>query len=388
MGRFLKCIQIGAQYLGLFIVIILLLTTSTLQGRAFVKSALFIPQVLPDIPVKPLEYVTKTPIREKITFPTLGGHKASADLYLPKGENSHPAVVFFMGVVPPDRDESRIVALAEGLARTGMVVMIPWLETQHQNRIVEKDIDSLVDAFIYLETHPRVKFGAIGMGGICTGASMSIVASQDLRINDRVSFVNSFAGYYDAADFVVAAAAKTRFDKVSSTSWSPNALTRNLITTHIVDGTSGRDHIILKKILKTGEWSQQDSDDLSSSGRAVLTLISDPNLSAAREAIISLNSRTTQFLQNISPSTKIGNLKAEVLLMHDSSDKLVPPEESRRFAKAMESNGRRVYHTEFSLFQRAVQVHMDDSTGLDTLEFLKQAGKLYLHMYNVMRLSE
>ena len=388
MGRFLKCIQIGAQYLGLFMVIILLLTTSTLQGRAFVKSALFIPQVLPDIPVRPLEYVTKTPIREKITFPTLGGHKASADLYLPKGENSHPAVVFFMGVVPPDRDESRIVALAEGLARTGMVVMIPWLETQHQNRIVEKDIDSLVDAFIYLETHPRVKFGAIGMGGICTGASMSIVASQDLRINDRVSFVNSFAGYYDAADFVVAAAAKTRFDKVSSTSWSPNALTRNLITTHIVDGTSGRDHIILKKILKTGEWSQQDSDDLSSSGRAVLTLISDPNLSAAREAIISLNSRTTQFLQNISPSTKIGNLKAEVLLMHDSSDKLVPPEESRRFAKAMESNGRRVYHTEFSLFQRAVQVHMDDSTGLDTLEFLKQAGKLYLHMYNVMRLSE
>ena len=145
--------------MGLFMVTILLLATSTLQGRAFVKSALFIPQVLPDIPIRPLEYVTKTPIREKITFTTLDADKASADLYLPKGENSHPAVVFFMGVVPPDRDESRIVALAEGLALTGMVVMIPWLETQHQNRIVEKDIESLVDAFIYLENHPRVKLG-------------------------------------------------------------------------------------------------------------------------------------------------------------------------------------------------------------------------------------
>ena len=388
MGSFLKCIQIGAQYSGLFVVVILLLATSTLQGRAFVKSALFIPQVLPDIPVRPLEYVTKSPIREKIKFPTLGGDKASADLYLPNGDNSHPAVVFFMGVVPPDRDESRIVALAEGLARTGMVVMIPWLETQHQNRIVEKDINSLVDAFVYLENHPRVKLGEVGMGGICTGASMAIVASQDLRINDRVSFVNSFAGYYDAADFVVAAAAKTRFDEVSSTRWNADALTRNLITTHIVEGTFDRDRVILNRILTTGEWTQQDSDDLSSSGRAVLTLISGPNLSDAREAIISLNSRTTQFLENISPSTKIGNLKAEVLLMHDSSDKLVPPEESRRFAKAMESSGRRVYHTEFSLFQRAVQVHMDDSTGLNTIEFLKQAWKLYLHMYNVMRLSE
>ena len=374
--------------MGLFMVTILLLTASTLQGRAFVKSALFIPQVLPDIPVRPLEYVTKPPIREKITFTTLDADKASADLYLPKGENSHPAVVFFMGVVPPDRDESRIVALAEGLARTGMVVMIPWLETQHQNRIVEKDIESLVDAFIYLENHPRVKLGKIGMGGICTGASMSIVASQDLRINDRVSFVNSFAGYYDAADFIVATAAKTRFDEVSSTRWNPDSLTQNLITTHIVDGTFDKDQVILNRIIKTGEWTQQDSDDLSSSGRAVLTLISGPNVDAAREAITSLNSRTTQFLENISPSTNIGNLKAEVLLMHDSSDKLVPPEESRRFAKAIESNGRRVYHTEFSLFQRAVQVHMDDSKGLNTLDFLKQAGKLYIHMYNVMRLSE
>ena len=374
--------------MGLFMVTILLLTTSTLQGRAFVKSALFIPQVLPNIPVRPLEYVTKTPVREKITFTTLDADKASADLYLPKGENSHPAVVFFMGVVPPDRDESRIVALAEGLARTGMVVMIPWLETQHQNRIVEKDIESLVDAFIYLENHPRVKLGKIGMGGICTGASMSIVASQDLRINDRVSFVNSFAGYYDAADFIVATAAKTRFDEVSSTHWNPDSLTQNLITTHIVDGTFDKDQVILNRIIKTGEWTQQDSDDLSSSGRAVLTLISGPNIDAAREAITSLNSRTTQFLENISPSTNIGNLKAEVLLMHDSSDKLVPPEESRRFAKAIESNGRRVYHTEFSLFQRAVQVHMDDAKGLNTLDFLKQAGKLYIHMYNVMRLSE
>jgi len=374
--------------MGLFMVTILLLATSTLQGRAFVKSALFIPQVLPNIPVRPLEYVTKTPVREKITFTTLDADKASADLYLPKGENSHPAVVFFMGVVPPDRDESRIVALAEGLARTGMVVMIPWLETQHQNRIVEKDIESLVDAFIYLENHPRVKLGKIGMGGICTGASMSIVASQDLRINDRVSFVNSFAGYYDAADFIVATAAKTRFDEVSSTHWNPDSLTQNLITTHIVDGTFDKDQVILNRIIKTGEWTQQDSDDLSSSGRAVLTLISGPNIDAAREAITSLNSRTTQFLENISPSTNIGNLKAEVLLMHDSFDKLVPPEESRRFAKAIESNGRRVYHTEFSLFQRAVQVHMDDSKGLNTLDFLKQAGKLYIHMYNVMRLSE
>ena len=168
----------------IFVLIILLITTLE-QGRAGWKAALFIPQVLPDIPFRPLESVSKKPVRQEIQFLTAHGVK-TADLYLPDEKGEYPAVIFFMGIVPPDRDEERVVMLAEGLARTGMIVLIPWLETQYSSRMVPQDIESLVDAFLFLEKHPLVDPQSIGYGGICTGASMATIAAQSPQINERV----------------------------------------------------------------------------------------------------------------------------------------------------------------------------------------------------------
>ena len=119
----------------------------------------------------------------------------------------------------------------------------------------------------------------------------------------------------------------------------------------------------------------------------MLTLITGPNLSEAQKAINGLNNKTVTFLEAISPSTNISMLKADVLLMHDLHDRLVPAEESRRFAEAVRKQGVEVYHTEFSLFQNAVQVHRDETNGTSAFNFIKQAFKLYKHMYRIMRLS-
>ena len=132
------------RYTTFTVVVVLLMCLSTDIGRASIKAFLFIPQVISGAP-RPLEYVTPSPSKESIIFLTRDGKQSKADLYIPAGKNSHPAVVFFMGVIPPDSDDSRIIALAEGLARTGMIVMIPWLDTQYNNRIEETDITKLVD---------------------------------------------------------------------------------------------------------------------------------------------------------------------------------------------------------------------------------------------------
>ena len=119
----------------------------------------------------------------------------------------------------------------------------------------------------------------------------------------------------------------------------------------------------------------------------MLTLITGPNLSEAQKAINGLNNKTVTFLEAISPSTNISMLKADVLLMHDLHDRLVPAEESRRFAEGVRKHGGEVYHTEFSLFQNAVQVHTNEANETSTFHFIKEAFKLYKHMYRIMRLS-
>ncbi len=370
------------------VVVILLICLSTEMGRASIKAFLFIPQVISGSP-KPLEYLTPAPSREPIIFLTQDGQLAKADLYIPSGRKDHPAVVFFMGVIPPESDDSRIVALAEGLARTGMIVMIPWLDTQYNNRIEENDITKLVDAFIYLENHPRVQKGEIGMGGICTGASMITIAAQDVRINDRVKFINSFAGYFDASDFIVATMSETRFYDETIHPWKPNKLTRQLIIDHLISNSARKDRYIIDKILDKGVWTEAEEKKLSKNGKAILTLISKPSTDLAQQAIHNLSKENRDFLSRISPSTKISNLRADVLIMHDTFDTMVPSEESIRLAESLKTNSsvNDVYHTEFTLFQNAVQVHKESGQSISTLAFISQAWKLYKHMYNIMRLS-
>ena len=184
---------------GAVLAAVLLLMAFTPQGRAAARTTLFVPQVLPSLPVEVQPWFTLDPVVSEVRFQTESG-EAVADLYAPRGDARNGAVLFFQGVVPGGRFDARIVALADALARSGMVVMIPWLETQVREELVPEDIDRLVRGFQYLRSLDSVDPDRVGVGGICVGASFVTVAAQDDRIRDQVKFVNLLAGYYDITD--------------------------------------------------------------------------------------------------------------------------------------------------------------------------------------------
>ena len=97
-----------------------------------------------------------------------------------------------------------------------------------------------------------------------------------------------------------------------------------------------------------------------------------------------LSPQTKELLAAISPSTGIDRLDARMLIMHDRADRLVPSEESRRLAQAL-GESEDTYHTEFSLFQNAIQVHKDENVELGPLDYAREVFKLLRHMYVVMR---
>ena len=97
-----------------------------------------------------------------------------------------------------------------------------------------------------------------------------------------------------------------------------------------------------------------------------------------------LSTETLDSLALISPSTHIDRLKARVLIMRDRGDRLVPSEESRRLADAL-GPGSNVYYTEFSSFQKSIQVHQDEGGGVGPIGYVREATKLFMHMYNVLR---
>jgi dienelactone hydrolase len=371
--------------LALLVSSVMFLVVSTPQGQAAASALLFIPQVLPAVGVRPQSWVTREPVRTQIEFPSSEG-AGLADLYVPAGSGTHSAVLFFMGVVPPDRDETRIVRLANGLARAGFVVMIPWLETQATNRIVPDDIDRLVDAFLYLRGLDRVDPDRVGMGGICTGASMVTVASQDERIRSQVRFINFFAGYFDAGDLVKSIGTRTRFYGGETRPWSPDSLTMELFTYHLIDGVSDpNDRALLTRAFVEQKTIVPEAlKSLSVEGMAVHRLISGTGFDDVDAVMEQLSPRTKEFLRMISPSTNIDMLEARVLVMHDRGDRLVPSEESRRLVEAIGDRGK-PYHTEFSGFQREIQVHVDESQSVGVIGYVREAFKLFKHMYVIMR---
>ena len=152
----------------LLLAVLVVLVAVTPQGRTGVKAVLFIPQVVPAFPFQPQELFTRGPTRTDVHFPIPGG-QGTADLYVPARGDQHGAVLLFLGVNPAGRDDERVVGLAEGLARAGMVVMIPWSEHMTQKRMRPEDIEDLVFAFQFLQLHPAVDAETGGDGGLLCG---------------------------------------------------------------------------------------------------------------------------------------------------------------------------------------------------------------------------
>ena len=360
----------------------LVLMVVTPQGRTAAKTGGFIFQVLPVVPVKPLTWFTSGPTRHEVLFPQALG-EGLADVYRPAGDGQHAAVLLFLGVNPAGRDDARVVNLAEGLARSGMVVMVPWSESMTQYKIDPAEVDNLVNAFLYLQDREYVDPERVGMGGFCVGASLAAVAAQDVRIRDNVKFVNFFGGYYDARDLMVSVASGTRFDEEASQDWEPSGQTVTTFRNHLIDSVeSAEERDLLTRVFVRGEEPLPgEVDALSDEADAAYRLMDGVTAEEARMLLDRLSPEFQDELDRMSPSRNVGSLKARVLIMHDTEDNNVPSEESRRLTEALADTGN-VRHTEFVFFQ-----HMDPARAVNPLTWTVDALKLFLHMYNVVRVS-
>lgn len=379
LARLLQAIAIAlAVALGLAAVALV----ATPQGRAAARAVGFVAQVLPAVPVKPATWFADAPTRQDIRYPLSGDRGGGvADLYLPAGEGKRSGMLLFLGVNPAGRDDERVVNLAEALARSGVVVMVPWSEAMTQKRVEAGEVDNLVRAFEYLAAHEAVEGDRLGMAGFCVGASFALAAAQDERINERVSVFNSFGGYYDARDLMASVIARQRFYEDDVRAWQPADLSVEVVRRHMIDTLPDEDERqLLWQALAAGSDAPAGlPDGLSAEAQAVYALLTAPDLQTARRLLDRLPPAALDTLRRISPSASIGRLRAKLLVMHDREDRLVPSEESHRLVEAA-PDGIGVHYTEFSFFN-----HLDPTRPVGRVEFAREAGKLFLHIYRIMR---
>ena len=376
MGRLWKRTGLG---LLLLLVLLSLGLAVTQQGRAAVKTALFIPQVVPAIPVKPQEWFTAEPLRQRVHFPIPEG-EGTADIYRPAGDGPYAAVLLFLGVAPAGPDDPRITNLGEALARGNLVAMFYWSPVMLERRLHPPDIQNLVAAFQYLRDEEYVDPERVGMGGFCVGASFVLMAAAQEPIRDQVSYVNAFGPYFDMEDLLRAIASRSRFYGEEHQPWEVDSLTYEVFVRELTAALEDREEARqLQEAFLDGDAATLDPEGLSTPARVIYHLLQGVPLEEVDAYLAQLPGSLSERFRELSPSAYVRGLKAPVLLMHDQDDPLVPADESRRLQEALPLEHQARY-TEFEMFR-----HMDPTRALNPLAMAIELGKFFRHMHIIFQ---
>ena len=234
---------------------------------------------------RPIALVSAAPT---VTELRIGG--ASADLYAPAGRGPHGGLVVTAGVHPIDKRDPVLARLAEGLARSGLAVLLVQSDALMADRIEPDEPRNLVLAFERLRAEPGVDGQRVGMLGFSAGASLAFLAATDPVIRDQVRTLVWLGGYYDAAELADEIAARHYDD----TDWNPHPLTQ---------------------------------------------MVADKNLNGDRAALAAL-----------SPKSRVGDFRARTFVLVDRADPLVPWVHSRELASALPREHLARY-VEFEIFE-------------------------------------
>ena len=369
------------QALVVVVALLVLFIAVTPQGKAGFHTVLFVSQVL-DLPIKPQTWFTGEPLRHEVHYPSSDGTTV-ADVYRQDDGKRRAAVVLFLGANAAGRDDPDVVNLGNALARAGYVVMFHWSPTMALRANIEPaETGNLVRAFQYLSEREYVDLERVGLGGFCVGASFALVASADPRIQDQVHFVNAFGPYYDAGELLRQAASRSVVYDGERTPWQPDKLTLKVLANELIETLEdpGDVDTLSQRYLNGQAMTAEEIDALTPAGRTVRTLLDGTSPEVAEVLYSNLPPGFREDLAGVSPSSHVDEIQAKLLIMHDRNDRLVPAAESRRLLAATEDRGD-VRYTEVLAFE-----HVRPGGG-GIWDLLAEAGRLYRHMYSIIRIA-
>jgi dienelactone hydrolase len=380
------------RHLGIALVVIAALLVAWEPTRVAFQTAAMLPSLL-DAGPKPLELFSEDPQRRTVTYRPGGadGPEEPAELWLPSwasAEQPAGAMLLVFGVNNLGRNHPAIERVADGLARTGVAVLVPDSRTLLEGRLEVDEIDGVVRAFRVLAQRPEVDRTRVGIVGFSVGGSLAVLASRDPRISGDVRWVNAFGAYADARSYLASVAAHAYVDGAGTpVPWTPTPLAREVYLRFVLDqvedaGDRRRLERAVSGAVLAGEQPADDASVRESlETRAAVTaydLLTAHTLDAAKRAIAALPSDAQAFMHALSPVEHVDGLLASVHLMHELEDHHVPFVETRRLASAYEEAGVLEAHTEFRLFDH---VQPDD---IDVWAAAPELVKLLLHVRTLM----
>lgn len=348
--------------------------------RTAARAVIFFLKVFPMLPSRPIDWVTKPPLIEKVRYPTRSG-QAEGDLYRPSADGPHPGIVVCLGVVPFGVDHPQVPRLGKALARAGFVALLYWSPAMRDFRLEPEDVENIALAYHWLIEQPGVDPARSGLLGTCVGGSFALMAAASPLIREHVSFIGAYAPYSSMWTFARDIASATRCCREGDgcEPWRVDPLTRKVFVHSLTALLEPGEAEQLRSAF-ANEDGHLDSCSLSADGQAVYTLLTAQDEDDAEAALHRLPPVMQERLAAMSPIHYLKDLHAPlIVLLHDRGDQVIPVGESRRLRSALSGYGG-VHYTEM-LFQ-----HLDPVKGkLPLFLLIRELGKFFLAVYPLFR---
>jgi len=335
--------------------ILLIISTQIQPTRAFYQAALTAIELI-NSPIKPLAYLTNKPkIKEVIVKSS--NREIQADLYMPSDREKHPAAVLDLGI-DIDRRDPRVINIAKTFARDGFIVLTPNIPYLSSRRFTRSAIEDFITSYNYLEHLPNVKKDKIGFVGFCTSGGLTLLAAENNKIKDKVSFAFVINPFFDLNTLYKAITTR----QVNGQKWIPHFKTvevYNRETIFLINNP--RDQLILftnligikREDLSNGNFptlSEADKKTLTESGKFVYDGLTNRDPQMSNFYLKNATETQKKFLKEMSPSTEIQKINAKVYIFAERGFNYIPYTEARTLATTLKGLNKKYTYQETSLF--------------------------------------
>ncbi len=276
---------------------------------------------------------------------------APTTLVRPERGGPWPTVVFVNGATREGRKHRDVQRLARGLARAGYLVLVPDLPGLPLGEITDRTVAATVAVAEVAADREDAKQHKIGFASVSVGGTLALLASEDPRLADRVSFVAAVAPFTDLRK-VVRLATTGAYDGTTydRDDYVALAVARSLVA-------ALRPSPSRKELLRRLEAIDDEEDDplaglrndpprgLTPEGRAVLALLVNRAPSRFERLYAALPGRMRAAIRRLSPIVEAPRLRAHVAIATAPDDKYFPVAESRALERAAPHAGVTVTRT-------------------------------------------
>ena len=353
-SRVWTCMLACRRGLGIPLVAVLAIALAACSPQRTIEAGWVLEDIAAGEGPSKLKHSTPQPRRVPVAY-RVAGRDRDADLYRP-GDETLAAIVLVPGVAEAGKDDRRLVALANTLARARFAVLVPDIGGLRALKVRASDSREIADAVSYMSSADGLApSGRVGIAAISYAVGPALIAALEADVRDRVQFVISIGGYYDI-EAVVVFFTTGYYREEADGPWryrAPNAYGRWVFVLSNLDLVrDAGDRAILEamarsvlkqygpKVVDFSAYVDFGAGDiesrLSAEGRAFYALLTNTDPERVPDLIAALPDEVRADLESLNLAHKdLGRLKARLILVHGLDDDIIPFSESRALAAAV-----------------------------------------------------